>query len=66
MVLVAKPGFISAGVLKVRSSSVVQTCLWQEMCLSERSLMTSWALSDSKVAFSWMDKAHLAALKMPF
>lgn len=68
VVLVVKPGFTSAGVLKVRGSSVVQACPWRgkEMCLSERSLATSWALSDSKVAFSWMDKAHLAAFKMPY
>ena len=68
VVLVAKPGFISAGVLKVRGSSVIRICLWhrKEMCLSKRSLVTCWTLGDSNVAFSWLDKAHLAALEMPY
>lgn len=47
---------------------MVQPCLWRgkEMCLSERSPLTRWVLGDSSVAFSWLDKAHLAALKMPY
>lgn len=47
---------------------MVQTCLWsgKEMCLSERSLVTRWALGDSNVAFSRLDKAHLATLKTPY
>ena len=67
-VLVAKPGLISAGISEARGSSVVQTCLWhgKEMCLSERSLVTRWALGDSNIAFSWLDKTHLAAFKMPY